>query len=262
MVRSARVVVENRCFSDSIVIRTYSIDQLRGLISWQYFYYAWGVAGKSDADCQSLRKDADRMLDEWQLTRQSQAMLLRLPANSDGDDILLGQNLEIRIPMLRQQKAEKPGEPLLCLADFVRPLSQGIRDEIGVFCTSMGIDIDQIYASDPYLRMLAITLADRLAEATAEMISKEMPGIRPAVGYPVMPDMSLNFLLDDILDMSQIGITLTESGMMQPHSSVSGLVFGHPAARYFIVGPVGDDQLADYAVRRGYTIGEMKRFIK
>lgn len=257
-----RIAVERKSFSDSIVIRAYSINQLRELISWQYFYYAWGVAGRPEADTESLRQDAESMLDEWQEVFHSKAMLLRMPANSDGDDILVGENLEIRIPMLRQQKSEKVGEPLLCLADFIRPLSQGIRDEIGLFCTTMDVNLDNRYASDPYQRMLAITLADRLAEATAEMLSREMPGIRPAVGYPVMPDMSLNFILDAILHMGQIGIQLTESGMMQPHSSVSGLIFSHPAARYFTVGPIGEDQLADYAVRRGYSLVEMKRFIK
>ena len=240
----------------------YSISTLRPLISWQYFYYAWGVAGKTNAEMGTLREDAEKMLDEWESRFHSEALLLRLPANSDGDDILVGDDLSIRLPMLRQQKAEGDDQQLLCLADFIRPVSQGIRDEIGIFCTTINVDVDGNYGDDPYLRMLALTLADRLAEATSEMLSREMPGIRPAVGYPVMPDMSLNFLLDDILDMRQVGISLTESGMMQPHSSVSGLIFSHPAARYFVVGPVGDDQLHDYAQRRNLTINEIKRFLK
>ncbi len=241
---------------------SYTISELRPLISWQYFYYAWGVAGKPEADHESLRQDAEDMLDEWEGIYRTRAMLVRLPANSDGDDILVGKNLEVRIPMLRQQRTDKPGEPLLSLADFIRPLSQGIRDEIGVFCTTMDSDIETRYAEDPYLRMLSMTLADRLAEATAEKLNTEMPGIRPAVGYPVMPDMSINFILDGILNMKQIGISLTESGMMQPHSSISGLIFTHPVARYFNVGPIGEDQLNDYARRRGFTIEKMNRFIK
>jgi len=247
------------------MVKTFCINELRPIISWPYFYYAWGIKASSPEGedmPDTLRKDAEQMLDEWEQLFHSQAILLRLPANSDGDDILIGENLDIRIPMLRQQKAEKAEELSLCLADFIRPKDQGVRDEIGVFCTTMNIDIDQRYGDDPYLRMLAITLADRLAEATSEKLNDEMPGIRPAVGYPVMPDMSLNFILDDILHMGQIGIKLTESGMMQPHSSVSGLIFSHPQARYFEVGPVGEDQFADYARRRGYTNTEMKRFIR
>ena len=78
----------------------------------------------------------------------------------------------------------------------------------------------------------------------------------------MFPDMSMNFLLDAILDMRQIGIRLTETGMMQPHASVSGLIISHPQATYFTLGPVGPDQLSDYAARRGYTLEEMKRYIR
>ena len=113
--------------------------------------------------------------------------------------------------------------------------------------------------------MLVKTLADRLAEATAEKthdtIRKEFQGIRPAVGYPSLPDQSVNFLLDELLDMKQIGIHLTENGMMQPHASVSGLIFTHPASRYFSVGKIDEQQLKDYAIRRGLPIGHMRKFL-
>ena len=133
--------------------------------------------------------------------------------------------------------------------------------------------------------MLAQTLADRVAEATAEKMHEEVrrqywgyapdehldidqlhreeyQGIRPAVGYPSLPDTSVNFLLDRLLDMKSIGIRLTEHGAMRPHASVSGLMFAHPAARYFDLGPIGIDQLEDYARRRGIPLPLMKRFIK
>lgn len=147
------------------------------------------------------------------------------------------------------------------MADFVRPLVQGVRDEIGLFCTTVDAAIEY-YENDPYLRMMAQTLADRLAEATAERISDEMPGIRPAVGYPMMPDMSMNFVLDSILDMKQIGITLTTSGMMQPHASVSGMILPNPGATYFNIGHIGEDQLEDYAQRRGMSKEEIRRFVR
>jgi cobalamin-dependent methionine synthase I len=141
------------------------------------------------------------------------------------------------------------------------------------------------YDADPYQKMMMQLLADRLAEAAAERMHEEVrkhywgyaseenltiaemqqerfQGIRPAVGYPSLPDMSLNFLLDDLLDMQQVGIRLTESGMMCPHASVSGLMFAHPQARYFDVGRIGDDQLADYARRRGLPADDLRRFLR
>lgn len=187
--------------------------------------------------------------------------------------------------MLRQQHPSAPGEPNLCLADFIRPLSQGIRDQIGVFCTSVDGTIIDVYRHDDYLNMMAQTLSDRLAEATAEKLHEEVrkeywgyapdenltieqqhreeyQGIRPAIGYPSLPDTSANFLIDQLLDMKQAGIRLTETGMMTPHASVSGLMFSHPKTRYFELGKIGDDQLRDYARRRGVPVELMRRFLQ
>ena len=86
-------------------------------------------------------------------------------------------------------------------------------------------------------------------------------GIRPAVGYPSLPDQSVNFILDELLGMKEIGITLTENGAMHPHASVCGLIFAHPAAEYFAVGKIGDDQLEDYARRRGMPMSEVRKFL-
>ena len=94
-----------------------------------------------------------------------------------------------------------------------------------------------------------------------ELHTEQFQGIRPAVGYPSLPDASINFLLDELLDMQQIGIELTESGAMRPHASVSGLMFAHPQARYFDVGKIDEAQLKDYACRRGLPIEEMRRFL-
>ena len=134
------------------------------------------------------------------------------------------------------------------------------------------------------MHLLAKTLADRLAEATAEKLhetirkkiwgyapnenlsirqlhNEEFQGIRPAVGYPSLPDQSINFLLDELLDMKQIGIHLTENGMMQPHASVSGLMFAHPASRYFNIGKIDEEQLNDYAIRRNLPVDEIRRYL-
>ena len=205
-----------------------------------------------------------------------------MDANADGDDLLLNSK---RFPLLRQQTAKlKEDDPFLCLSDFVRPLSSGITDKVGAFATTVDAEMERLYAEDDYKRMLVQTLSDRLAEATAEKLHEDVrkklwgyapdenlsvkdlhnekyQGIRPAVGYPSLPDQSVNFLLDELLDMKQIGISLTENGMMKPHASVCGLMFAHPASRYFSIGKIGEDQLADYAARRGMSIEETKKFL-
>ena len=145
--------------------------------------------------------------------------------------------------------------------------------------------LEKKYRSDDYLNMMAQTLCDRLAEATAEKLHEEVrrsiwgyapgeqlsiedqhleryQGIRPAIGYPSLPDTSANFIIDQLIDMSQVGIRLTTSGMMTPHASVSGLMFAHPKSRYFELGRIGDDQLRDYAQRRGVPVQAMKTYLQ
>ena len=222
------------------------------------------------------------MLVELEGRYSAHALFGIFTANSDGDDILVDG---IRIPMLRQQHAAGANQTSLCLADFVRPLSKGVPDEVGVFATTVDAALEKDFATaDPYRKMMAQTLADRLAEAAAEKMHQEVrtsywgyapderltiqqlhieafQGIRPAVGYPSLPDTSVNFILSDLLDMKQIGIRLTESGMMMPHASVSGLMIAHPKARYFNLGKIGEDQLRDYAARRGVPVELMRRFL-
>mgnify|MGYP000787115197 FL=1 len=229
-----------------------------------------------------LFKEANRMLNQLDAVYQTHGVVNIMDANADGDDLLLNGK---RFPLLRQQAAKlKKDDPFLCLSDFVRPLSSGITDKIGAFATTVDAEMEQLYAEDDYKRMLAQTLSDRLAEATAEKLHEDVrkklwgyapdenlsvkdlhnekyQGIRPAVGYPSLPDQSINFLLDELLDMKQIGISLTENGMMKPYASVCGLMFAHPASRYFSIGKIGEDQLADYAARRGMSIEETKKFL-
>ena len=211
---------------------------------------------------------------------QTHALFLLVETNSKENDIWIEG---VRFPFLRQQTA-KEGEPYLCLSDFIRPLSSGIKDKLGLFATSVDAEMEKLYPDDSYRHMLVQTLADRLAEATAEKLhetvrketwgyapdehlnmhqlhNEEFQGIRPAVGYPSLPDQSVNFLLDKLLDMKQIGIRLTENAMMQPHASVSGLMFAHPASHYFSVGRISEEQLEDYALRRGMPVEEMRRFL-
>lgn len=235
------------------MIYTFGISQLRDLIAWEYFYYAWGVANASHDEQSSLRKEAEALLDKWDGKCFSRAVIRQLHANSVGDDIV---TRELTLPMLRQQSAD-----CLSLADYVKPQSMG-EDTIGAFSVTVDAHMSELSSDDPYTKMLSQVLADRLAEATAEKVSEIMPGIRPAVGYPSMPDLSINFLLDRLIDFSSIGVRLTESGMMIPHASISGLIFTNPKAHYFTVGDIGPDQLADYATRRGFSVEEMKKFIR
>lgn len=234
------------------------------------------------SEVMQLFKEANRMLNELDADFRTHAVVRLMKANSDKDDLLLDGK---RFPLLRQQAAKlKEDDPFLCLSDFVRPLSSGITDKVGTFATTVDAEMEHQYAGDDYKRMLMQTLSDRLAEATAEKLHEDVRkriwgyapeenlsvkdlhnekyrGIRPAVGYPSLPDQSVNFLLDELLDMKQIGISLTENGMMKPHASVSGLMFAHPAARYFSIGKIAGDQLADYAARRGMSIEKTKKFL-
>ncbi len=235
------------------MIREYGISELHGRIAWSYFYHAWGLSSASGDEKDQLRRDALAMLAEWEGGYCSKALFEYRSANAETDDIVIEGTV---FPMLRQQN-----DDFICLADYIKPTAMG-EDRIGLFATTMDNAMPELSSSDPYERMLAQTIADRLAEATAEMVSRDMPGLRVAVGYPSMPDMSINFLIDKVIGMQKIGIGLTESGMMMPHASVSGLVFAHPKARYFDIRGIGEDQLADYSIRRGFSTDDMRRFIR
>ena len=233
------------------------------------------------AEAMQLFKEANRMLNLLDRDFKVHTLFRLCDANADGDNLILDG---ITFPLLRQQAKKREGGPFLCLSDFVRPLSTGITDTVGAFASSIDADMQALYEQDPYKHLLVQTLSDRLAEAAtekmhehvrkvawgyapdenltfAELLVEAYQGIRPAVGYPSLPDQSVNFLLNDLLDMKQIGITLTENGAMHPHASVCGLIFAHPAAEYFAVGKIGEDQLTDYARRRGMTIAEMRKFL-
>lgn len=267
--------------------KIYNISELTPYINWLYFYHAWGLSGKPREDKEKMKQEALQMLASWEEKYHTHAIFRLFEVCSEGDDLIFFlPGTLFRFPMLRQQHPSAPGEPNLCLADFIRPLSQGIKDQVGVFCTSVDGTIIDEYSHDDYLNMMAQTLSDRLAEATAEKLHEEVrkdraywgyapdenltieqqhreeyQGIRPAIGYPSLPDTSANFLIDQLIDMKQAGIRLTETGMMTPHASVSGFMFAHPKSHYFELGKIGDDQLRDYARRRGVPVELMRRFL-
>ena len=267
---------------------TYRISQLVPYINWVYYFYAWQV--KDEAEKLRMQREALAKLEELEDKYQVHAVFELFDARSEDDDIVIfrsqmcpdcGVKHPVRvasIPCLRQQQGNPP---YLCLADFISPKAS----KIGIFATTVDIGLETDFDDDVYQKMLTQLLADRLAEAAAErlheqvrkeiwgyakdedlsipdMLIERFQGIRPAVGYPSMPDASMNFVFDSLIDFSSIGISLTESGMMLPHASVSGLMFAHPKSRYFTLGPIGEDQLKDYARRRGKSADELRRFLQ
>lgn len=252
----------------------YDISDVAPYVNWDYFFYAWGMHNKPEAEKQQLRQEAERTLERLQGKYATHALFVLAEAYSDGDDVLAGGRL---LPFLRQQQ---PDSQFLCLADFIRPA----KDKIGIFATSVDMGLETDFDHDAYEKMMVQLLADRLAEATAEKMHEEVrktywgyapdenltmqelhqekfQGIRPAVGYPSLPDTSMNFVIDELIDMKQIGIRLTESGAMKPHASVSGFMIANAKARYFSLGKIGEDQLADYSRRRGLPVEVMRKFL-
>ena len=213
------------------------------------------------------------------------------PASSSGDDVVLWTD-EARTSALltwrnlRQQNERPSGKPNYCLADFVAP--RGVRaDYVGAFAVTTGGDVESRVAAykaanDDYSALMLKALADRLAEALAEwmhrkvrtelwgyaqeealdnaaLIREEYRGIRPAPGYPACPDHSVKAPLFDVLRAAEIDMQVTESYAMLPAASVAGFYLAHPDARYFAVGKIGDDQLADYAARSGIDVDVARR---
>ena len=260
---------------------TYSVQEVTPYINWIYFFHAWGFKPTAihTPEAEELRADALTQLNRLEGQLRIQSLCRLCQAYAKGDDLLLDGTV---FPLLRQQMPRTDGEPHLCLSDFVRPFTSGKPDTVGVFASSVSNASKP--SDDPYRNLLTQTLTDRLAEAATEkmhqyvrctlwgyapaekldipsLLTEKFQGIRPAVGYPSLPDQSVNFLIDHLLNLKQIGITLTENGAMHPASSVSGLMLSHPAARYFAIGPIGRDQLEDYARRRGMPVEQMEKFL-
>ena len=246
-------------------------------------------------EAMKLYDEATQQLHQWADESMCHALFLLAPAHSEGDDIIIDRR--VRMPFLRQQQVSKEGYTM-CLSDFISPTPPSLKSSdtsiantIGIFATTVSLPLNPQTKfagrreKQPSTFTLQLsTLSDRLAEATAEKMHEEVrkhhwgyakeeqltmqelhaekfQGIRPAVGYPSLPDQSINFLIDKLLHLSDIGISLSEHGAMNPHSSVSGLLFAHPKAHYFSIGDIGEDQLADYAQRRGINAETIKRFL-
>jgi 5-methyltetrahydrofolate--homocysteine methyltransferase len=251
---------------------------------------SWGARARElFDDAQALLR---RIVDEKLLT--ARAVYGFFPAQAAGDDIELFEDEARRRPgltlhTLRQQTERPAGQPHIALADYVAPRESGRADWLGAFAVTAGVGLPALVAAferehDDYGAIMAKALADRLAEALAEklhqqarrdwgygreehlsvdeLIRERYRGIRPAPGYPACPDHTEKRLLFDLLDATRAaGIELTESFAMDPAASVCGLYFAHPEARYFTVGRIGEDQVVDYARRKGLELRAAERWL-
>jgi 5-methyltetrahydrofolate--homocysteine methyltransferase len=273
-----------------------ALAELRDYIDWQFFFHAWELKGKfpkilDDPEkgpaARELYEHANEMLDEIVAggLLQARGVYGFWPANAEGDDVVLEDGT--RFHLLRQQSAYGDERPNRSLADYVAPAETGLRDHIGAFAVTAGLGADELSArydaeNDPYRSIMVKALADRLAEAFAEslherarkewyetgpsqakeeLIEERFRGIRPAFGYPACPDHTEKETLFRLLGARDVGIDLTESYAMTPAASVSGIYLAHPAARYFSLGRIADDQVEDYAVRKGLAEDEVRRWL-
>ena len=293
-------------FTGIKVFEDYSLEEISHYIDWTPFFRTWELAGKYPEiledkivgeHAQNLFNDAKELLgkiikEKW---LQAKAVIGIWNANSDGDDIEIytdenRNTTENIIHTLRQQGQKSAGLPNISLSDFIAPKDSGKKDYIGGFAVTTGIGIEKQIQKfeddkDDYNKIMLQALADRLAEAFAELMHKKVRtdywgysmnekldndelikekyrGIRPAPGYPACPDHLEKITLFKLLDAEKnTGIKLTESLAMHPASSVSGLYFAHPGSKYFGLGKIGKDQVEDYAKRKGMKTEEIERWL-
>jgi 5-methyltetrahydrofolate--homocysteine methyltransferase len=274
-------------------------------IDWSPFFHTWELKGTyprifENADwgdrARELFDDAQAELEGLVADGRLRARAAYgfFAANSVGDDVEVYtdercQGLLTTFHFLRQQADKGPGEANLCLADYVAPREGDAVDWLGAFAVTAGVGIEPIVAElendhDDYRAIMVKALADRLAEAlaeklhrqvredwgygrgealtTEELIREKYRGIRPAPGYPACPDHTEKRPLFDLIDAEKAaGVSLTESFAMLPAAAVSGFYFAHPDARYFQVGRIGRDQAVDYHRRKGMDLRTVERWL-
>jgi len=273
-----------------------SIAELRAYIDWTFFFHAWELKGRfpailddprRGAAARDLHTAATDLLDSIEAdgTLEARGVYGFWPAVAEQDDIVLADGS--RFPMLRQQADYGDSRPNRSLADFVAPADGSLNDHVGAFAVAIhgAAEFAREHESrhDDYSAIIVKALADRLAEAFAEwlhrqvrrswyapdealdeegLIAERYRGIRPAFGYPACPDHSEKRGLFALLDAGRVGLELTESCAMSPAAAVSGLYLAHPQARYFAIGRIGEDQLHDYAARKDTTPDEVERWLR
>jgi 5-methyltetrahydrofolate--homocysteine methyltransferase len=290
-------------FSGVKVFEDFPIADLIPVIDWTPFFASWEMAGKfpellrdpiKGKEAHKLYQDALEMLDKIKNEKwlTAKAVFGLFPANSvDSDDLeIQGDNGKMMLHHLRQQNQKAPGQPNLCLSDFIAPKESGLKDYLGAFAVCAGFGTEekvQFFEKqfDDYQAILLKALADRLAEAFAEklhqlvrtqfwgytqeddltnddLIRENYVGIRPAPGYPACPDHTEKGLLWDLLAVEKnIGLQLTESFAMWPTAAVSGWYFSHPEAKYFGLGQISKDQVEHYASRKHISVQDMEKWL-
>jgi 5-methyltetrahydrofolate--homocysteine methyltransferase len=287
------------------IIEEISLETLVPYIDWSPFFNTWGLHGKYPDifDYDLTGKQARELFEDGQVmlkkilkekSLKAKAIFGLFPANSVGDDIEVYDAKKTKtlakFLTLRQQLKKKEGEPNIALSDFIAPKDSEIEDYIGCFCVSTGFGSDELSKAyedkiDDYSSIMVKVIADRLAEAYAEYLHKEIrtnkwgyvrnedldnkelikesyKGIRPAPGYPACPDHLEKETIWKLLDVENaIGVKLTESLAMWPASSVSGYYFANEKSKYFGLGNINEDQLIDYAKRKNIDIEKARKWL-
>ena len=285
----------------------YALGEIRPYIDWTPFFHSWQLKGsyprilddpEKGEEARKLFADAQKLLDRIVAERwlRARAVFGLFPANAVDDDSVEiytdGSRREVLADLnfLRQQKQKPPGRANHCLADFVAPKGKGLEDHIGLFAVTVGLGADAAARrfqkeNDDYNAIMVKALADRLAEALAELIHRrvrtefwgyaagealghealirdEYSGIRPAPGYPACPEHTEKRTLWRLLEVeNNAGIALTENCAMSPGAAVSGYYFSHPDSKYFGVAEIGRDQARDYAGRKDWTLEEAEKWL-
>jgi 5-methyltetrahydrofolate--homocysteine methyltransferase len=280
------------------VLEDVPLERIEPFIDWNPFFAAWELRGRfpqilDEPRAKELYDDGQKLLREIIDNRliHARAVYGFWPANSVGEDVEIyadesRSDVMAKFHTLRQQQETNTGQNL-ALADFIAPKESSIIDYIGGFAVTAGIGVAEVVARferdhDDYNAIMTKALADRLAEALAELLHKETRsqwyapnenlsseeliaekyrGIRPASGYPAAPDHSEKATLFSLLGAERAGIELTENFAMTPAASVSGLYFAHPQSKYFAVGRIGRDQVLDYHVRKDMPLPLVERWL-
>ena len=283
----------------------FPLEELRKYIDWNFFFFVWELKGRfpeildDEVQGEQARKvyeDAQIMLDEIIEKKMLQANGVYgiWPAQADGDDIVLYNDDACKDELgrfyhLRQQEKKKEGSPNFCLSDFIAPKELGKTDYCGGFAVTAGIGIEKWLEQykadhDDYKAIMLEALADRLAEAFAELLHAKVrkeywgyvpnedlswddilkvryQGIRPALGYPACPEHQEKRNLFNLLGAEKIGIELTEHYAMYPTAAVCGQFYAHPESRYFSLEKISKDQVEDYAKRKGVSVDLVEQFL-
>jgi 5-methyltetrahydrofolate--homocysteine methyltransferase len=289
------------------VFEDYPLEEISHFIDWTFFFHAWRITGRYPAifddpikgtEAKKLYDDAQLLLKQIMEQKMARAkgVIGLFPANSEDDDVILYTDESrvhelSRFRFLRNQTMKEDGAANLCLSDFIAPAGSGIADYSGAFALSAGFGLETWVRQfeeqhDDYSAIMLKILADRLAEAFAElihmrvrrefwgyahdeslglsaMLKEEYRGIRPAPGYPACPEHSEKRVLFDLLGAEEnAGIRLTENHAMYPAASVCGFYFAHPLSQYFMVGRIGKDQVEDYARRKGVSVAQAEKWLE